>query len=437
MSAARRRHFSPSAGGTAVPHEPQSLMVRRLRILIVLEAASAGAGQHVLTLAQGLLEHGHDVHLAWSILRSEVRFIAQLHELERRGLRAVQVLMRPEPGMLDLGALISVRHYLRHAGPFDIVHGHSSKGGFVARVAASLTGAARFYTPHAFKTMDPKLSRKAKWLYGGVECILGRYVTEAIVLSSQGEAAHARRLGLPRRRLSIIPNAVRIPPDLPDRATARRSFDLPAACPVLAWIGRLSPQKAPERFVAMMARLHEAVPEARALMLGYGELEASVCEQFRARGLEEVCRLHTGRRGWDALAAADLCVLTSRYEGMPLVLLEAQALNVPAVATDVGGVREILAGDPRSSIVPNDDAVDPLLEATVAGVRSIESRPRPQIAEAAAVFTFIQSHLALYAQMLPRQWPASLATGLPKPSSSLLPMHPIGEGLVLGPRQPS
>lgn len=412
-------------------HEPQRLPVGRMRILLVLEAAAAGAGQHVLNLAQGLLEQGHEVHLAWSILRTEQRFIVQLRELERMGLRSVEVLMRPDPGLLDLGAIISIRHYLRHAGPFDIVHGHSSKGGVVARLAASFTGAARCYTPHAFKTMDPGLRRRGRLLYGSVEWLLGRFMSDAVVVTSRGEANHARRLGLPARRLRLIHNIVRRPPDIPDRDTARRSFDLPLDCPVLAWIGRLSQQKAPERFVTLMARLRKEVPAARALMLGHGEQEGEVRAALEASGLAPACRLYTDRRGWDALAAADLCVLTSRYEGMPLVLLEAQALGVPAVSTDVGGAREALAGDPRSRVVPDEDMPEGLFTSALASVRAIGLGPAPQVAEAAAAFTFIQSHLALYAQARPRQRAAALAAPSAKPSAALLSVRDMGEALLM------
>lgn len=415
-----------------MPHDSERLIIKPMRILLVLEAASAGAGQHVLNLAQGLLEQGHEVHLAWSMLRTEVRFLAQLRELERSGLRTIHVLMRPEPGLLDLGAVISVRHYLRYAGPFDVIHGHSSKGGAVARLAACFSGAARLYTPHAFKTMDPQISTRSRWLFGLIERVLGRCMTDAIVVSSQGEADHARSLGLATRRLKVIHNIVRAPPDIPDRDEARRRFELPASCPVLAWIGRLAAQKAPERFVALMASLRERLPEARAIMLGHGELEGSIRTQIKAHGLDDICRLHTNRRGWDALAAADLCVLTSRYEGMPLVLLEAQALGVPAVATDVSGVWEALADDPRSTIVPSTDAGTKLAEAAVSVLRSLGPRPAPRAAQSSPAFAFIQSHLALYTRVLPQPRPAALAAKLAQPTPSLLP---VGEALVSGSRR--
>jgi hypothetical protein len=96
-------------------------------------------------------------------------------------------------------------------------------------------------------------------------------------------------------------------------------------------------------------------------------------------------------------------------------------MGVPAVATDVGGVREVLAGDPRSRIVPVEGSPDALFEATLACVRERGSRPAPEIAEAAAGFTFIHDHLSLYAQVMPRRRPSALVAPAGKVGPALLP----------------
>ena len=359
--------FPPSAtGGSAWV---------RYRILLVLEASFAGAGQHVLDLAEGLLALGQEVHLVYSPRRMEPRFADALQALEAKGLVTVQVPMAPAAGAEDLAAIWRVRRYLTTAGPFDVVHGHSSKAGAVARLAATGLGVRRIYTPHAFKTMDPKCPRGRLMLYGAVEGLLARFFTDRLVLTSTEEARHARSQGMPVEKTTVIPYGVRVPVDLPDRARARTSFQLPEDALVLAWIGRFVPQKAPERFIATIAGLRHELPEMRALMLGYGQLEADVRDLIRTRDLAAVAQLCGNRRGWDALAAADLLVLTSRYEAMPYVVLEAQALGVPVVATDVAGLREI----PVTSsirIVPNSDDPTELIAHVRAALR--ERGPLPQ-----------------------------------------------------------
>ncbi len=332
---------------------------RRSRVLLVLEASFAGAGRHVLDLAAGLLALGQEVHLVYSPRRMELEFGRELLALKAQGLVTVQVPMAPEPGPADLVSVWRVRRYLKRAGPFDVIHGHSSKGGAVARLAAIGLEVRRLYTPHAFKTMDPTLSAAKRSLYGTAERLLARFATERLLLVSTDEARHARTQRMPTEKLKVIPNGTRVPDDVPDRVLARARFGLREETVVLAWVGRLAPQKAPERFVALVAALRAEMPDLRALMLGYGELESRIVAQIRACDLGSILQLHTDRRGWDAMAAADLFVLTSRYEAMPYVVLEAQALGVPVVATDVSGVRDD-ALQAAVRVAPNSDDITAL-----------------------------------------------------------------------------
>jgi glycosyltransferase involved in cell wall biosynthesis len=259
--------------------------------------------------------------------------------------------------LADIQAVRAVRRYLLRHGPFDVVHGHSSKGGAVARLAAVGLGIARIYTAHAFKSMDPALGGSARRLYGGMEALLGRNFSDTVIAVSREEARHARILGIPDDRCRHIPNAVRLPDDLPDRATARALFGLTDDNPCLLFIGRLASQKAPERFVDLVRDLVPAMPRLRGLMLGFGPLEAAVRRRIAEAGLGGHVALHTDRRGWDGIAATDLLVATSDYEGMSYVLLEAAAMGVPIVTTDVGGVRGVVTPGENGLIVPPGDAV--------------------------------------------------------------------------------
>jgi glycosyltransferase involved in cell wall biosynthesis len=363
------------AVGTPAGVLPAARPAGRLRILHVVEAAFAGTGCHVIDLARGMLELGHEVHLAYSPIRMEQRFARELGELA--AVRSVAVPMRQAPGLADIRAVRAVRRYLRRHGPFDVVHGHSSKGGAVARLAAAGLDVARVYTAHAFKSMDPALGGSTRRLYGGVEALLGRTLSDAVIAVSREEEGHARLLGIPGGRCRHIPNAVRLPDDLPGRAAARALFGLADDEPCLLFVGRLAPQKAPERFVDLVRDLAPAIPRLRGLMLGFGPLEAAVRRWIAEAGLGERIALHTDRRGWDGIAAADLLVATSDYEGMSYVLLEAAAAGLPIVTTDVGGVRGVVAPGENGLIVPAGDAAA-LRDATraVLADRARFARPR-------------------------------------------------------------
>jgi glycosyltransferase involved in cell wall biosynthesis len=332
--------------------EPTCLS-RQLKILYVVEATFAGTGRHVLDLVAAMLDRGHEVHLAYSPCRMDERFARELPAFE--GLHVLSLPMRPTPGLADLRAILKVRRYLRKHSPMDVVHGHSSKGGAVARIAAWGLGSRRVYTAHAFKTMDPRLGRVSQSVFAGIELALGRFASDAVIAVSLDEDRHARDLGIPADRRRVVPNAVRIPSDVPSRASARRRLGVPAAAPCLLFVGRLDTQKAPERFVSLAANLFGEFPDLHALMLGFGPLEAVVRRRIEAAGLQQRVLLHTDQRGWDGMAAADMLVLTSDYEAKPYVLLEAAAVGLPIVSTEVGGARQVVRDGRNGLIVPPRD----------------------------------------------------------------------------------
>lgn len=341
-------------GGLPGPGPIRLARAPALRILYVIEATGGGVGRHLIDLAAGMLAAGHEVHLAYSPVRMEPRFAKEMAELA--GARLVSVPMLSEPGPTDLRAIRAVRAYLRRHGPFDVVHGHSSKGGAIARLASTGLGLSRVYTAHAFKTMDPELGGVARRLYGGIEGVLGRFLSDVVISVSAEEAAHARALGIPQARSRTVPNGVRKPDDVPDRATARRLFGLPDAAPCILFTGRLAPQKAPERFVELIAGLVKERPDLHGLMLGFGPLEAAVRGQIAAAGLEGRISLHTGMRAWEGMAAADMLALTSNYEGMSYVLLEAAAMGLPILTTDVAGASVVVRAGENGFVVPPGDA---------------------------------------------------------------------------------
>src|SRR5438045_5689697 len=107
---------------------------RRLRVLLVVESSAAGTGRHVMDLAEGLLARGCEVHLIYSARRMDQMFADRLAKLPAMKRLSLPMRRNIHPG--DFGIVRAVRRYLGEFGPFDLIHGHSSKGGAVARLAA-------------------------------------------------------------------------------------------------------------------------------------------------------------------------------------------------------------------------------------------------------------------------------------------------------------
>lgn len=322
-----------------------------MRILHVVEASGAGVGRHVLDLSEGLLALGHDVHLAYSPRRAGRFFRSRLSCLDE--LRACTVNLRRRPHPSDLTGVQTIRKTLDTRGPFDLVHGHSSKGGAVARLAAAMAGLPAVYTPNAIRSLDPTASTLTRSAVASVERILA-CVDGLVIAVSPVEKEHLAAIGIPRSRLRMVPNCVR-PVALPSRTEARRSLDLPSDVPVVGFVGRLAEQKAPDVLVSAFFRVSLAHPDAILAMIGEGPLEPalrSACEQL---GLQDRVRWLGERNGQQSMPAFDLLVQPSRYEGLPYVLLEALLAGLPIVTTEAASAGLVVEPGVNGLVVPVDD----------------------------------------------------------------------------------
>ena len=191
-------------------------------------------------------------------------------------------------------------------------------------------------------------------LYESVERVLGRSLTAAFVGVAPEEAREARRLGIPPERTHVVPNGL-VLPVMPDRAIVRASYGLDDGHVCLMWIGRLAPQKAPDRFVRLFSSLAGEFPEVRALMIGSGPLESRLGDLVRDLGLADRLRMIKDQHAVLSMPAADIFVITSRYEGLPYVLLEAQSLGLPVVGFEVGGLSTVVDRGATGFVVPQDD----------------------------------------------------------------------------------
>jgi glycosyltransferase involved in cell wall biosynthesis len=201
--------------------------------------------------------------------------------------------------------------------------------------------------------------------------LLGRMTAVTALWPAAADAVHDL-YGIPRARLHVLPNGVpadRCPvPDAAAGAAARARLGLPAGVPVVAAIGALSAEKRVADAIDAVA----AVEGAHLLVAGDGP-ERPALEVRAAATLGERAHFAGVLPGpADALAAADVVVSCSRTEGMPGVLIEAGLSGRPAVATDVGGVAEIVR-DGETGLLVRPGDVGGL---TAALVRALAERSR-------------------------------------------------------------
>lgn len=183
-----------------------------------------------------------------------------------------------------------------------------------------------------------------------------RRLVDCHVCVSHAVAEFSIEHGLDRRRVRVIPNGVDYERFAQATPVDLSSEGVPAEARVAVFVGRLDPQKAPEQWLRAFAELAERFPDLHTVLVGDGPLRSALQAQAAAAGLQT--RVHfLGRRNDvpGLLRRADCFVLTSRWEGMPNVLLEAMAAGRPCVATAVEGVTELLRPRETGWLVPCGD----------------------------------------------------------------------------------
>lgn len=319
-----------------------------MKIAMVIESGG-GSGRHFADLAEGLVAAGGEVSVVYSPERLEQQYVRKLEAANLAAL--IQLPMSRAVGPGDFAATAQLRRILKRVGPLDVVHGHSAKAGALARLAAPVTS-ARVYTPHAFRTMDPHLGQAGRAIYGGVEKYLGRTCTEAVIAVSPEEVEHAKMLGISGDRVSLVLNGIDPPPAV-DREAIRRELGLSGDDIGVAFVGRFCAQKDPHRFAEAIRIATAADPRIKGVMFGDGELKPEIA----ALGTPNLT-IVSGKVAQDYLPALDIFALTSAYEGMPYVLVEALYAALPIVTTDVGGVAATVLSGENGVVLPNATSSD-------------------------------------------------------------------------------
>lgn len=298
------------------------------RVLHVFQPPVAGVPHYVRSIAEGLAARG------WSqsvFCAPDVVVIDDLLELGV-SVRTADLVRRPDP-RTDLAAVRALVAQIRDEG-VGVVHAHSSKAGVLGGAAARLAGVPSVYTPHGWSfQMDGGAA--ARTAYAAVERILARAVHAHVVTVSAAEVAAARRRRVVAPgRTSVVHTGLKDAPPGPGRRESRRRLGLDPDGFVAAWVGRNDPQKRPQDLAGLAARLGSA---GTVLALGQklaGSPEAAAFEGAGGHLVPEDTPTDV------LMAAADVLVQTSAWEGFPLVVLEGLRAGLPVLAYPVGGVGE-------------------------------------------------------------------------------------------------
>ena len=269
---------------------------------------------------------------------------------EARALSGVEFhqipsLVRSIRPIADVRALLALTRLLGRIRP-AIVHTHSSKAGILGRWAARIAGVPIIiHSIHGFgftKYQHPLVRRALV----AAERLAARITTKFFAVSEANRYLGIE-LGLFTSEQSTV---IRSGIDLEafrharvDRDAKKGELGFSARDRLVGMVAPLKPQKAPLDFVRAAAVVHQVKPEARFLLVGDGELRQAVEAEVKQLGLTGVFRVAGWRRDVaEVMRCLDVFVLTSRWEGLPRVYLEALTAGVPVVGTHVDGAAEVI-----------------------------------------------------------------------------------------------
>lgn len=325
---------------------------------VITRLTVGGSSENTVAAVEGLTRAGYACALAVGLAESEGPVV---DGARHRGVRLLDVpsLGREASVRRDLRAVAEIRRLIARERP-AIVHTHTSKAGFVGRLAARLAGVpAVIHQPHGhifYGYWGPWRTR----LYVALERLAARWSARIITLTDRGADEHVQR-GIGRREQFVtVPSGVptaALRARAPGRAEARRSLGLPPDAFVIVGLGRLVPIKGFDILVAALPGVAAELPDACVVLVGDGPERRGL--EARAVALGVAARVRMTGVMLDplgVLAAADVLAAPSRNEGMGRALVEAMALGIPVVGAAVGGIPEVVTDGECGRLVAAEDA---------------------------------------------------------------------------------
>lgn len=320
-------------------------------------------------------------------------------------IREPHLVRAPAPHR-DLLALRGLTRTLR-AGRYDLVHTHTSKAGFLGRLAAERAGIPHVvHTSHG-NVFDGYFNTPLTRLFVWMERHAARRTSRIIELTAGGVEAHlAEGIGQ-REQYRIVFSGIDCTPfedAMNRRAETRASLGVGEDVTLIGGVGRLAPVKGFTHFVAMARELATTMPDLRFVIAGEGE-EAERLRDEAGTGPQAVQFLGQRTDIPQLMAAFDILVVPSLNEGMGRVILEAGAAGTPVVASHVGGIPDVV-DDGETGLLVRPRDVSGLVSAVQTLVHSPERRrlmgatARARVVPHFSLATMVQRIEAIYEEIL-------------------------------------
>ena len=264
--------------------------------------------------------------------------------LEAIQLSGVPVVMFPSRSLFNVRRFAQLIRFFRQQ-KIDVIHAHLEYSIILSSCVGAVLNIPVVASLHNVRHLRWHVFEKIL-----LNCIVKH------VIAVGPAVAEAYRSGVDRKQIKVMVNPVSpIPPiSMEERYAIRTEISGDASRPLLISVGRLSPQKGFSDLIAAMEIVHRIYPRVCLAIVGTGSLLKDLQDQIDLSGLQENVRLLGVRADVPRLlAASDIFVMSSHWEGMPVAMLEAMSAGLPVVATGVGDVPQIVSKEVGILVMPH------------------------------------------------------------------------------------
>ena len=363
-----------------------------MRVAIIIDTLKVGGAQRLVSDFV-LAAAAHEIEPTVICLHEEI------HPIIADSIRAagVRLVKFPSPSLLNVNRFMQMVGFLR-AEKFDLIHTHLSYSNILGSLAGFFTRRPVIASLHNTDSDTRKRSVRVVRL----EAVILRYLARRIIAVGYG-VADAFRLRLGSRKVDVIPNGIpaSVPITLEARQKLRREIAGDENRVLLIAVGRFVPAKGYDDMIDSIALLHQKHPHCFLAIAGAGRLLDSVKSQISEMQLDDaICCLGVRSDVPQLLAASDIFVSSSHWEGLPVAILEAMMAGLPIVATAVGDVPKVVTPEAGIIVSPHQpdclaEALDDLINAPEKA-RAMGNAARARAMQEYSLDTWMKRHIVVY-----------------------------------------
>jgi len=333
---------------------------RKIKVLhIITRFICGGADENTLFTVNGLDKSRYEVHL----------MIGNTYEKKMTerltpdvNLIHIDDMVRKVSPLRDLRALYHIYRIIK-TERYDIMHTHTSKAGFLGRIAARLGGVTHIihgvHTIPFYDVLQPQYNR----FYLSLERFAARFTNLFIAVGEELKSQYIREGVGTAEQYHIVYSGMDLEPferarqmSDEERKSLRQGFGFGSQDTVVGIVSRLEPGKGFNFFSSIVEKIVKASPEVKFLVVGDGSLRESLEREVKAKNLENNI-VFAGQREDVArvIALFDIAIFTSLLEGLPRTVVQYVLLGKPIVTFEVGGIREVIKDGEQGYIVSQND----------------------------------------------------------------------------------